>query len=119
MSVFNADHLLTDTCTLAKYSGGGEAYDADTGNLTETYGTGASLWCLPLDPDYRWGTRWPQVDLTRALRMHLPAGTGAVPRDKITYNSKVYRVLAVYPARYAGSDAFERVDLEHIEALDA
>jgi hypothetical protein len=112
----NADHLLTDTCTLESHTA--NTYDADTGNQSVTYGAAQSLKCMPVEVDFHWRTRWPEVSLTRALRMYLPARTTVEPEDRITWDSNTYRVLAVYPHKLGGVVQYLRVDLEREDGLD-
>jgi hypothetical protein len=89
----NGNHLLRDSCSWAAYTGISE--NATTLERTATYATAATLACNMAQPGREWRDRWPDADFTNAITLWLPRDSTVAPKDKITYDSAVYRVKAV------------------------
>ena len=105
----NRDHMLRDTCSWQSYTG--ESENATHGHKTQDYAAAVTLACIVGQPSYRWMQNWPDVSITRAMQLTLPANCTVKVQDKVTVSSKAYRVIDVQDWRGAGYQALlERID---------
>lgn len=95
----NRDHMLRDTASWEALSSTSEDSELDP---TETYASAVTIRCNADGPNAKWANIWPNFDFDNEVVLFLAHNSTVKRRDRVTFNSKVYRVTSVDDWRGAG-----------------